>query len=935
MSNLKNVLKAGFLVTASFLATGCGSDNDKKTTPAPAPAPGPGGGSTPSAPASVATVAPNIGTVISRLKDTGIPLATVSNAALPAKGDYDVFQNVQLAQTAPALSTGGTGDKQKKPFKEAVVVLADLKMQPDQSLFLDVDNLDESGGYHLSGLVLDGNIEGAQRYVANAKLKGTLKSPMVIVRNAVLNPEGAAALEAHYAYVAVDAAIGYEHARQDKDGKSIALPADVHAIPEASEGVALAAKSKGTAKASKATHTKGVSSEHAKNDKVKATAKKTVSHPPAKHSKDGHSLVLKSLDLDDEACETRLENAGLHVYGKDVGAFDIAGRVSAMETGKTVVTSVNGHHPELDIHEEVEKAAKELGGDKAVKTETKKQTGKKTKTSKSALSASKTKSAKSKSKSVTPKAKDTHTAKTSSKPAVKQSIVKTGGDHTFLFHLKPDFYAEVGKWTVNAGTELHAMAFHSLVVHGLDLKADLGVRAFADEHGLDKLETSANWADFVVGDPKDKVKNGQEMMKLLVDEDHSVHESDLIEEANVTTYQHFDSHTPFALWVVGEKAGVKMNNKKMVLTGVDLDTTSVIDGAGIYMMPLVKDFTGQLPNSSGKTAIAIAAHDGTSTLEVKEWKIMSNGYNDYVVLMQVAAKAAATKLGAGNVSRALMTSKAQGGRSVLSSQLDRVVERLNPTNLIEASFATVATSRINQAAQFASLARGVNVATSEKLGAVEQYAVSFNHEGTQVGFTYNLDGGDAFAGGKGSTSLGVNVASDVFGFTAIASAEASVDAAKNVYANAAHASYNAGLTLAKSYSLGGLSVVPMAGVGFASNAIKGYSAVVPMAAGSLGLHMNDVSFSAATFHAGVNVALDGFVSESAGTEASVAFGLAGYLASTANATLSTSEGKSESLEFGGSAVAPYAQFNLGFASGEKINAMISSNVVAVNFGLDR
>lgn len=127
----------------------------------------------------------------------------------------------------------------------------------------------------------------------------------------------------------------------------------------------------------------------------------------------------------------------------------------------------------------------------------------------------------------------------------------------------------------------------------------------------------------------------------------------------------------------------------------------------------------------------------------------------------------------------------------------------------------------------------------------------------------------------------------------------------------------------------------MAGFGVASNAMNGYSAVVPMAAGTLGLHLNDVAFSAATYHAGVNIALDDFVAETTGLNASVAFGVAGYLASTGVATLSTSEGKSADVQFGGNAVTPYAQFNLGFATGEKLNAIITSGAAAVNFGIER
>jgi hypothetical protein len=282
-----------------------------------------------------------------------------------------------------------------------------------------------------------------------------------------------------------------------------------------------------------------------------------------------------------------------------------------------------------------------------------------------------------------------------------------------------------------------------------------------------------------------------------------------------------------------------------------------------------------------------------------------------------------------------MSSKAQRGHSVHSSQLDAVVAKLEPTNIVSTSFANVGSARVNQASQFAAFARGVNVATAEKLGAVEQYAVSFNHDGVQFGLTYNLDGGNAFTSKSGTTSFGANVATNVLGMKAIVSAEASVDAAKNTFVNASLASYNAGLTFAKAYNAAGLSVVPMAGFGVSSNALNGYSAVVPMANGLLGLSMNDVSFSAATYHAGVNVALDDFVAKASGMNASLTLGVAGYLAANANAKLSTSEGVATNIAFEGSSATPYAQFNLGLASGETVNALISTGSVAVKFGFDR
>jgi hypothetical protein len=461
----------------------------------------------------------------------------------------------------------------------------------------------------------------------------------------------------------------------------------------------------------------------------------------------------------------------------------------------------------------------------------------------------------------------------------------------------------------------------------LTLAQSLNVRVLAEAHTFDKLAVT-DLTKFVseAAPGADKVAKGQDMMTTLSKEGHSVQTSDVVEAAGtVSAYVHYDSHTSFPLWVAAANVTA---GKTLTLEGIDLDTGVTLE-AGVYAMPLVKDMSGKLPNSSGKAAIAI----GDGSFEIKEWKVMSNGYFDMVLVARVAAKGAA--LSSGAFDRALMSSNAQAGRSVASATLDGVVAKLDPTNLVSTSFASLSSSRLNQASQIASLARGVSVANAEKLGAVEQYAVTFNHAGAQFGLTYNLDGGNAFSSNKGTTSFGANVASDVLGLKAIVSAEASVDAGKNAYASSALASYNAGVTFAKAYSLGGLSVVPMGGFGVSSNALNSYSAVVPMAAGMLGLSMNDVSFTAATFHAGVNLALDDFVATATGANASLTLGVAGYLASSANATLSTSEGKSSALQFGGDAVTPYAQFNLGFATGEKLNTMVSSGIVAVNFGLDR
>jgi|GEM_PF-2750940 len=906
MSDLKNVLKAGFLVTASLLATGCGDDN-KTTTPTTPTTPGgnTGGGST--VQSVISGFTPKIGVAINSLQAGGL-----SKFSLPANtvltANFDVFKALKNETAGSALSSGAAVSKPVKgPLN--LVSLTDLKMGKADSLLFDVSDTKEftATANHIGALFLDGLID-TTRYVATGKVKGNLRVPAVAVRNAVLTGDGAASIAAQYAFVAADAAIGYAAARVDDKGAAIDLPVNVHSIAALSAGTAKAAAAKKTSSTTKVTNTQTA--------KTSATAKVTT--PPTKAT--GGALALKSLKLNDTDWAKRLNDAGLNVHDANTAQFDIAGRVADIEAENANIAGVSDAKPALWIPT----ATATAGGGTT--------TASKTTTKAASLSAGT--AAKSKT-SATAGTKTTGKSASASQTLVKQK----DGSHHFLFAIKEgDLFAEVGKLVVGANTSVQAIAHYTLTVHDLTLNADLGVRVLADGNTFEKLDGVADLAGFNTSGTSaaDKITHGQAMMKLLADADHAVHESDIAEEAGatVTKYQHYDEQVPFALYVTNTV--VNADKHHLVLKAVDL-TSSTALSAGVYVLPLVKDFTGLLRSNSGSTEIVLGdVNDAPhGTLAVKSWKIMSNGYHDVVLAVQVGTKTAGTALGSGAVERLLMSSKAQNGRSVEASHLDAAVARLNPTNLVAASFADVSTSRINQVAQFASLARGVNVATAEKLGAVEHYTASFNHNGAQVGFTYSLNGGDAFTGNKGTTSFGANVASNLLGLTAIVSADASVDAAKNPLASASHASYNAGLTFAKAYNLSGLSVVPMAGFGVASNAINGYSAVVPMAAGSLGLHMNDVSFSAATFHAGVNVALDEFVAATAGINTSLAFGVAGYLAATANATLSTSEGKSADLQFGGSSVAPYAQFNLGFASGEKVNALISAGVAAVNFGIDR
>ncbi|MCP5322691.1 MAG: hypothetical protein H6492_01610 [Candidatus Paracaedibacteraceae bacterium] len=926
MSDFKNVLKAGFLVTTSLLATGCSDDNKSDTDSTPIKTPL-GDGSSSGKPEYL-TQAPDIANVLTVLTNPATG-GLIKQELLKTSGfgAVDVFATVANAgaPSSLALSSGAAAPKSKVDAK-SLVNLTRLKMVDGDKLTLDTSKFSAAADQHIGALLLEGTIEGTTRSSATAGLKGTLKTPALVVRNGVINGDGAGKIDAVYAFVGVDAALGYDSPRADKTGKAVVMPAEVNAQQKEALALSAGRTKKGTGTASKHTHVTGVSGSHA----AKHSAVKGAASTKAKQSHVAHAtnkLTLSSGKITAEL-EKNLDAAGLHVYGSH-GAFDISGRVHTMDTTNTVVTSGNAIPIEYGTPEAVDKAATTAGIDH--KTATPKRTTKK----KASLALA---AAKSKSKATTTK-KASKGHQPSTKASHHQTLVKkSSGEHHFLFEITDGYYAEVDTWNVGTGSEFNVVPNQHLIVHNLNLTDNLGVRVYADGEAFDRLDTGTNWADFIVSDvAEDKITNGQKMMDILHAHEHGVEFSDVVEESNETVkeYAHYSSHTSFPLYVVGKVTNTA--KKSLQLVGIDLGQVKPgITEAGIYVMPLAKDFTMSLPNSSGATSVTLANHDGnaSTSLKVREWKIISNGYNDYVVAVEVVAAGSSLGLGSGAVERALMGSAAQGGHSALTTTLNGVVERLNPTHLIAKSFENSATARINQAAQFASLARGVNVVAAETLGAVEQYAVSFNHNGTQVGFTYNLDGGNGLSG-KGASSFGMNVASKVLGLTAIVSADASVDAAKNAYASASHTSYNSGLTLAKSYSVAGVSVVPMAGFGVASNAMNGYSAVVPMAAGTLGLHLNDVAFSAATYHAGVNIALDDFVAETTGLNASVAFGVAGYLASTGVATLSTSEGKSADVQFGGNAVTPYAQFNLGFATGEKLNAIITSGAAAVNFGIER
>lgn len=902
MSDLKNVLKAGLLVTASLFATGCGDNTDTAVDPNGGSSGGnTGGGTNGGTSTSVQSIVPtftlDLGTTITALKAGG--LAFGSLPAKPAAGygkDYDVLANIVMAQNSAgaALSSGAIIAPPKAASMPSLLLqFTDFDQKGDTFKF-DVSNGTnfKATAIHAGAMIFSGLIDTA-RHVFHATVKGDLRTNALILRNAVFQAfdDKPASISATYSYIGLDSAFGYPFARQDKDGKESVLDVKVHSEPAASASQL----SSGTATASKATQTTKVTNVAAN----KASAKPAAVNAPVKSTTQG-TLTLKTLKPDNSQ-KTMLNAAGLNVTDTQ-GTLDIGGRVAVVEAKDVVITAISGVQPELEL-------PAGLPSDTVSKAKLSAGTAPKKSTSTPASVAASSKA-------------------TVNKPTISQDLVKqAGGTHHFMFGVKAGgLYSEIGELkVVGAHTTFTAIANHALLVHTLNLTENLGVRVLAEAHTLEKLKES-DLTSFDVN-AVDKVAAGQSMMKLLAAEGHSTQTSDVVETATVdkvSSYVHYDSHTPFPFWVA---AVTGTADKTLIFEGIDLDTGVKLE-PGVYALPFVKDMSGKLPNSSGSDAIAI---DGSSV--IKEWKLMGNGYFDKVLLIQVAAKAAG--LSSGVFNRALMSSKAQAGRSVASATLDAVVAKLDPTNLVSTSFAGLSSSRLNQASQIASLARGVNGASAEKLGAVEQYAVTFNHAGAQFGLTYNLDGGNAFSSDKGTTSFGANVASDVLGLKAIVSAEASVDAGKNAYAASSLASYNAGVTFAKAYNLGGLAVVPMGGFGVSSNALNSYSAVVPMAAGMLGLSMNDVSFTAATFHAGVNLALDDFVATATGASASLTLGVAGYLASTASATLSTSEGKSSDLSFGGDAVTPYAQFNLGFATGEKFNTMISSGIVAVNFGLDR
>ena len=931
MSDFKNVLKAGFLVTASLLATGCGDDNKDKANPNNNGTNNNGtnngdgkdnsGDSTVTSSSTVRRFTLDLVDVGKKLYGGTVPYQLHTLPELPAGSkdgygaDFDIFDKMVLETTK---STPNTTPNESKDT--SIFAITKYKSTGNES-FLLKGSADASKPREVAVAILDGLVGPEGRSVLRSKVEGQLSVNALVLRNGVLNAGAAnATLTSKYTHVGVDAAIGYAYPRQNAKGENVPVPLTVHSKSAADEAAKLSAGPAAAAKTTAAKH--GASPDTTRVDSSKAEVQATaVTKPVApavtKPETEG-TLTLKSEEVS-PAVAKKLNESGLDIYGTKA-TVDVGGRIHMFTSSNTVVTAISETQPEIEIPAETTKVS-------PAKTEAKTTP---TTAAKQKLSASTAPAAKK--AQATPTTVAAKAAATASKPTTNQAVVKQAdGTHKFLFQIKEGgLYPEIETWNVGSGTEYAVISHHGLVVHKLNLNDNLGLRVLAQDHTFTQLD-GATFASLGSGQALFNELETKYKLSIQMSNEEVVGKAD----GKAELYAHFDSHTQFPLWVAD--AEVKAG-KNLVLSGIDLAQAGVLV-EGVHLMPLAKVFSSKIladiASSSKDEKIALALNGvADASLEVGSWKVVGNEFFDRVLVIDVVKKTA-QNLSAGILDRVLMSAKAQGGRSAASSQLDAVVAKLDPTNLVSASFANVASGRANQAAQFATLARGSNVATSEKLGAVEQYSVAFNHGGIQFGLTYNLDGGNAFTTKSGTTLFGANVATDVLGLKAIVSAEAAVDAGKNAFANAAVASYNAGLTLAKAYNTEGLSVVPMAGFGVSSNALNGYSAVVPMAVGSLGLSMNDVSFSAVTFHAGVSVALNDVVAQATGIDASLTLGVAGYLAANANAKLSTSEGVSTNIAFEGSSATPYAQFNLGLASGEKLNALISTGSVAVNFGFER
>lgn len=922
MSNLKNVLKAGFLLSASLLVTACEPDNKEKA-PSSGGAGGTGGssggsgsGSQPQvAAAETKTYSPNIGQWSVALTDGNTNYKS-QTPTLADTADFDVFSASTVASSPAsnlALSSSAANPKttELKDMSRQVFELFNLERSQDKALLFDASKIKDS---KVGAIFLDGKLTTDKRSTAYANVKGDLVVDVLAARNAVIYSNENASVKASCAFVAVDAAIGYPELRQDGT-KKIEVPVTVHGVDGASSTkLALSA----------ATTTKAAAS--------------VAAATPAPAAATSAELTLKiGKTLPDDSFKANLVDKHF-LASVDRGELNIAGRVKNLETEDALVTSVSAEHV---AYSGATKANLAAGGTapKATAAATKTGTSAPASNSNPTLAKAAQSTATAAAKAV---ASLVPTQSTPAKPAAKPAAKSVGADIKvtksdqpqaikstveFGYAIDPNkFVASIGKWTVRKNSVLHVLGSHELVVGDLDLQENLGVRVFAEAHTFAK-SGKATIADLKKADGA--ASDEQKIMTNLktdatVNAQWPISTSKETKGSTQIDYFHYDSAVPFSLIITGE---TKINAGK----GLSLEGIELADGFkfenGVYVLPLVKQFNSINKLASAKQGADAAIAIGTDK-QINNWEIVSNGYFDYTLCIEIADKPKAPSLASGVLSAALMGSKAQGGRSALVSALDATVDRLNPANFIASSFATMSTARINQSAQAASLVRGVNASTSESFGDVSNYAVSFNHDGANVGFNYSV-------ASNGTTAFGANIATKVLGLTAIVSADASVDTSKNELASASHNAFNAGVTLAKAYSLGGVSVVPMAGFGLSANTLKGYAASVDMAAGSLGLYLDDVAFNAATYNLGVNVALDESVAKTLGADASVTLGVAGYLAADADAKLSTREGNISNLQLGGSGVAPYAQFNLGLANGTTANAILSTGIVAVNFGLNR
>lgn len=101
----KNILKAGFLVTASLLATGCSDDNKTGSPSSPNTQPPAAGSSTGTTASLVATFTPDLAGAEQKLKGSGLGIVALGSVDTYGTG-YNVFQHVQPVESPLGLSSG-------------------------------------------------------------------------------------------------------------------------------------------------------------------------------------------------------------------------------------------------------------------------------------------------------------------------------------------------------------------------------------------------------------------------------------------------------------------------------------------------------------------------------------------------------------------------------------------------------------------------------------------------------------------------------------------------------------------------------------------------------------------------------------------------------------------------------------------------------------